>query len=324
MKQDLSLDFQDYLDAAGDSAKRTRTIIIVLVVASVLIFVGWLNSLPNTWMAERIQALGRAGIALTKSPGALEKDDLESISYLEKKIGPVPPKYNNGKESDQYQQYMKHYNELYIAMVRAYVDNTFTIRVPFFGTAFDTNYLGLLGGFGFVIILILFRFSITRELDNVKLSFDEAREGTQLWRLYHLLAMRLVLTIPLMKEKKRSRFLAFVPKTICFLPLIVHAIVTLNDFYTSNIIGKKISEALTNGTLSEDCFFLVGIIVLTIACYRRWRQIDVVWDDYWIMAVDEEAIKSKERSKTAAQELRHLANLKLLRARSASGPKRRT
>jgi hypothetical protein len=300
MNNKSTLDFEDYLEAAGDAAKRTRTVILVLVVASVLTFVGLLNSLSDTWMAKRVQTLSKAGIALTKPPDALDEDDNKALGYLQEKIGLAPSKYREGKETDEYKEYKKHYDELYIGMVRAYVENTFTIRVPFFGIAFDINYLGLLGGLGFVIILVLFRFTITRELDNLKLSFEEAQARTQLWQFYHLLAMRQVLTTPPMKQKKRSKFMQFIPKMICFLPLIVHAIVTANDFSTSRIIGEKISEALTKGILYEDSFFLVSIIILTIACYRRWKRIDVVWNEYWIKAKEEVESKTMEISKTTA------------------------
>ena len=140
MSQDSSLKFQDYLNATGDAARRTRTVIIVLVVASVLTFVGLLNSLPDGWVVERLKTLSKAGVALNKPPDAtLDTGDTESLDYLEKKIGPRPPRYKddedkkNNKETEQYKQYKEQYKELYIAMVRIYADNTFTIRVPFFG-----------------------------------------------------------------------------------------------------------------------------------------------------------------------------------------------
>jgi hypothetical protein len=302
MSRTSYLDFQDYLDAAGDAAKRTRTVTILLVVASVLTFVGWLNSLPDGWIAERLKTLSNAGVALTKEPDALDREDMKSLDYLKEKIGPRPTRYKDEKdqknnvETKQYQQYKDQYKELYIALVRTYVDNTFTIRVPFFGISFDINYLGLLSGLGLVIVLILFRFTITRELQNLELSLEEARKRTSLWEFYHLVAMRQVLTIPPMETKRQSRFRsfiqelsAFIPKVICFLPLVVYAAVTYNDYRTSPAVGQKISESLTNSTLYKDYFFLLCILLLTIECYRRWGQVDRVWRDYWSKAKNEKA-----------------------------------
>lgn len=304
MSRDSSLDFQDHLATAGDAAKRTRTVTIVLVVASVLTFVGWLNSLPDGWIAKRLKTLSTAGIALNKPPDAiLDADDIDSLAYLKEKIGPMPTRYKDNEETEEYKHYKEQYKELYIAMVRTYVDNTFTIKVPFFGIGFDINYLGLLSGLGFVIILILFRFTITRELENLKLSLEEARKRTSLWEFYHLLAMRQVLTIPPMETKEQSKFRTFIqafsvfiPKVICFLPLLVYAAVTWNDMRTARGIGNKISPLLTSFSLYQDYFFLLCILLFTIACYRRWGQVDEVWKDYWRRAKDEKSFK--EGSKT--------------------------
>ena len=124
---------------------------------------------------------------MEKPENSWNSDDTRALSYLQEKLGPIPERYEKAGqqkwtgdaqeqrvETAEYKEYREQYKELYIAMVRTYADNTFTIRVPFFGIGFDINYLGLLSGLGFVIVLVLFRFSITRELDNVKLSFRVA------------------------------------------------------------------------------------------------------------------------------------------------------
>ena len=306
MGREASLDFQDYLDAAGEAAKRTRTVTIVLVVASVLTFVGVLDSLPNGWIAKRLKTLSKAGVALNKASDSWDAEDTRALSYLQEKLGPIPKRYENADaqkqnlETDQYKQYKDQYKELYVAMVRTYADNTFTIRVPFFGIGFDINYLGLLSGLGFVIILILFRFSITRELDNVKLSFQVAKRRTALWEFYHLLAMRQVLTIPPMDPEGQFKFWSFIvaliPKLICFLPFLVYALLTWNDIRTSRQIGENISKALTNSTLYSDYGFLALILLFTIACYRRWARVDKVWNDYWGKAQKERTFKEESQS----------------------------
>jgi hypothetical protein len=301
MGRDASLDFQDYLDAAGDAAKRTRTVTIVLVVASVLTFVGFLNSLPNGWIAERLKTLGKAGVALNKKPDSWDEEDKKSLAYLKEKLGPIPERYADPKKQDvethEYEQYKDQYKELYVAMVRTYADNTFTIRVPFFGIGFDINYLGLLSGLGFVIILTLFRFCITRELDNVKLSFQVAKKRTALWEFYHLLAMRQVLTIPPMEIERKFKLWSFIiatiPKLICFLPFVIYAFLTWNDVRTSHPVGENISKTLTDRSLYSDYFFLLLILLFTVACYWRWTRVDKVWNEYWGKAQEERTFKEK-------------------------------
>lgn len=107
--KDHSLNLQDYLDATSDSAKRTRTVLVALVVACVLAFAGFLNSLGGSWMLSRVHSFS----------------DPKS-EYVVNKLGFTPV----SEQDDRYK-------EFYTAVVRAYVDNAFTIRVPFFGFTFD-------------------------------------------------------------------------------------------------------------------------------------------------------------------------------------------
>jgi hypothetical protein len=48
------LDVQDYLDATSDAAKRKRSAGITVVIASLVVFAGLLNSLQHSWMRERL------------------------------------------------------------------------------------------------------------------------------------------------------------------------------------------------------------------------------------------------------------------------------
>ncbi|HVI10379.1 MAG TPA: hypothetical protein VND65_18970 [Candidatus Binatia bacterium] len=50
-------DVEGYLKAAGEASARTRSLIVVLIVASVLTAVGVLNSLPESWMSRRFEQL---------------------------------------------------------------------------------------------------------------------------------------------------------------------------------------------------------------------------------------------------------------------------
>src|SRR5947209_3413915 len=50
-----SFDIKDYIDAATDAAKRTRTVTIVLVVASVMVFIGFWNSAQWSWAHDRLK-----------------------------------------------------------------------------------------------------------------------------------------------------------------------------------------------------------------------------------------------------------------------------
>src|SRR5215471_8618949 len=137
---DLELDINHYLDAAADASKRTRTVILTVVVASVLAFVGFLNSIDHNWMLQRVRATSA-----------------QSSDYLKKKFPDVT-------DPDALKQ---SHDLFYDALMKAYVNNSYTIHVPFFGVSLDVNDLALLSGVAFIVLTLLFRFCLARELDNL-------------------------------------------------------------------------------------------------------------------------------------------------------------
>ncbi|HYX71726.1 MAG TPA: hypothetical protein VE732_03070 [Nitrososphaera sp.] len=262
--KDRSLDLQDFLDATSDSAKRTRTIMILLVVACVLALVGFVNSLRSGWMLERLQKVSDPNNA-----------------YVVEKLGKPDLKDTDAR-----------YNNFHAAISRGYVENALTVRVPFFGVAFDINDLGLLGGFGFIVVLTLLRFSIRTEIVSLRLAFKAATKAAeddrkQLETFYDLLAMRQVLTLPHMEDRdiewvaNRSLILRAIPKLICFLPIVVYSLVAGHDYVTRDI-GNAINPLHTKILLTYTGLFWAVILALSIWCFLKLRKIDSVWEEYWL------------------------------------------
>jgi uncharacterized membrane protein len=157
----MPADIKDYLEASADASKRTITIVIVMVVASVVVFTGLLNSSQSQWMGLRMRGLA----------------DVRS-HYTQSSLGHYPERQNfrNDQEfNDAKRMFESRYLELSEGVVKAYLD-TLSIHVPFFGFSFDMNDLGLLGGIGLVVILTCYRFFLSRELNNLQMSFEEARK----------------------------------------------------------------------------------------------------------------------------------------------------
>jgi hypothetical protein len=264
-----SLDIRDYLAASADASKRTRTITIILVIASVLVLAGLLNSLQSHWMLRRIVKLG---------------EDIRG-PYTESKLGPYPDekKFPSG---DNYRKavelYEQRYKDLCSAVARAYVDNSMVVRVPFLGFTFDVNDLGLLGGFGFLIMLVCYRFFLTREVDNLRLSFDEARRlgKGELEEFYKLLAMRQVFTVPLTRYVNRTRFLQDMPKLICWFPLLAYILVTANDISTA-WIGHELQYSRYQVLIGFEIVVALLLLVLSIGITRRLVRMDTEWDQCW-------------------------------------------
>ena len=252
----------DFAEAARDSSRRTRTLLVVLVVACVLALVGFLNSLESGWMLQRVRAAAE--------PGA---------GYIAQKLE-FPPDMNPAAR-----------DALQGAIIRAYIDNAMTVRVPFFGVAFDVNDLGLMGGIGFLTILMLLRFSLRTEIASLRIAFkaaarEAAGDQARLEAFYDLLAMQQVLTFPQMRDPRvgwsihRPALLRAMPKLICFLPVIVYTMVALND-YQSQHVANVINPLHTRILLLYTGVLWVLILALAAWCFARLMKIDRLWDEYW-------------------------------------------
>ena len=229
-------------------------VMVSIVVASVLTFAGFLNSLSNNWMLQRVQA-------------AAVKDS----DYVKKKF---PNVANNPADLEADRQVF------YKSLMDSYVSNTFTIKVLFFGITFDVNDLGLIGGVSFIILLLLFRFSLGRELDNLVLSFEEAKKDKELPTFYNLLAMRQVLTVPPTAGRESVALIMVIPKLLSFLPLIVLTVVIAHDFMTYDL-GAAINPLHTVLLYISTAALWAFVCIVTISCLIVWLKIDAAWKKYW-------------------------------------------
>lgn len=259
------LDIQDYLDASGEASQRTRAISIVMIVASVLVFAALLNSMQSSWMKERI-------IIFNQGLGS---------KYVESKLGMSPKKEDFQDQNDfvsAKSNYEQKYRDFNSSLIRAYIENSMIVRVPFFGFSFDVNDLGLLSGIGFLIILSCFRFCITREVENLRLSFVESQRLGRLNEFYHLLAMKQVFTVPKTEYITRTRFLRFAPKFIPAFPLIVYLLVTVNDIRTS-WIGDALQRVRFQVLFSFEVITLILLMILTVMVIQRMLRLDDIWEE---------------------------------------------
>ena len=126
----------------------------------------------------------------------------------------------------------------------------------------------------------MLRFCISREVDNLKIYFAEARNLKRLTQFYTLLAMRQVFTIPSSRDIRRGWFLVWAPKVFCFGPLIGHTAVTIHDFATADI-GSVLNRLHTLILFSCEGVLLALITTLTIMVIKRLRRVDALWDEYW-------------------------------------------
>lgn len=95
------------------------------------------------------------------------------------------------------------------------------------------NDLAPIGGLSLIIILLLMRFSLSREIKNLNVSFREARHHSQLCHFYHALAMRQVLTVPEMKGEKQNWWLVKASQFVFILPVSVFSLGVFYDYWST-------------------------------------------------------------------------------------------
>jgi len=251
------LDIDDYLSASADASARTRSIITVMVVLIILVLAGLFNSLQSQWMKKRMIAVGNQ----------------TNHDYLDSKLDRAPT-----GDKDAIEFYHKRREALAAALETAYVEGSLVVKVPFFGITFDVNDLGVIGGLAFLIVLSCYRFFLSREIDNLRISFTVARYAgaDQLANFYSLLAMRQVFTIPESGFINRTPFLKYVPKLINWIPALLLILVATHDYVT-----RWIGDDLAKRRFWFEWACQLLCIVLT-AILSRSLTIRLFWmDEIW-------------------------------------------
>jgi hypothetical protein len=229
---------QQYTEAAKESSTRTQQILLLMIIASILVFAAYWNSRGQSW--------GRARLDLAKA----------SVDVLENKQAPQGGEvlYEQAKETVEssgmsLEQAKDNLN--WIQKVRA--EQLSLIHVPVLGINFDVNDLGMLGGFAFVVLLILVNYSLWHHSTNLELALDFAEklqgegETDLLYYTYQNLAMRQVLTIPPKPQKARTEqknvlfWVQNASKSLYALPLAVQIAVVWHDMATLGI-GKALER----------------------------------------------------------------------------------
>jgi hypothetical protein len=287
------IDFlQQYIDAAKDSTNRTRQILLVIVVASILVFAAFWNSRTGGWANSRL-AIAKATEDILRNEA--ERRENPSIAELTVPVG----------EEDLYQKAKKYAHtapsrtwhqakESVFWSQKIRTEQVGQIQVPVLGINFDVNDLGMLGGFSFIVLLMWVNYSLWHHSNNLRLAFEFAKEldanepegrgkNRILFHTYQNLVMRQVLTIPPRpastrpaKTDKLTSWVRKVSKLMYALPLAVQTTVVVHDWETSEI-GRLINPEATNTVLNTGTAFWVGIVVLTVMCFSMWSKTYNTW-----------------------------------------------
>jgi hypothetical protein len=279
-----------YTNAVKESTDRTRRILLIMIVASILMAIACWNTRSGGWVNSRL-ALAKAVDNLLNPPPS---DTPNSVQTVEVSYPAEQEQlYINARKlinETGRTPYQAHQSLFWAQKVRT--EQTSQIQVPFLGISFDVNDSGLLGGVTFIVLLMWVNYALWHHSNNLKFAFDYARKlGTNedkesfLFHTYQNLAMHQVLTIPPRPKSIRNSspgarklWIGKLSKLLYALPLIVQAAVVGHDWYTRKI-GEEINWTATWTVLIAGTVFLGFIAALTVTCFKRWRETFKTWRD---------------------------------------------
>lgn len=292
-------DIKQYIEAAAGATQRSRRVLIILITASVLALVATWNSRTASWFNERYRVTAAALMLFDKNNNRLPLNDPEVVKLLQEGD-------NLYARADAYLKHRKVIDRDIIVKRLERLDiqrleHVTTVKMPFFGVGFDVNDIGIFAGFTFSVVLLWFRFSLLREVNNLRLAFFEARNQDRakakeagrpvaydkLRFCYEMLAMRQVLSTPKMLPQDkpatfftrlRQVFWVLVSKSLFLLPLAVQAIVIRNDM-NSIEVGKMISPHNTELVMALSWIFLSIIVALTALCFLLIVRSNRTWNE---------------------------------------------
>ena len=257
----------DFVEACERASARTRWVIFVMIVASVVGFTASWKAGERGWIKGRM-TLARDALMYFRVPtdekNILKAANPEKYSNIEKWI--ESRVINNEEQIESHVLYLE----------KVYTENVRLIRLPFFAITLDTNDLGVICGITFIIMMLVFRLNVGRELDNYNEVFKYISTDTNREAIYKLLRMNQVLSTPPDSKGKQNLFWLIIPKLLYVLPLLVQLFIIYNDLSTLPL-GMLISASNTILVMiiSVSCFIL--LLVLTVQCVYRAVQLDQVW-----------------------------------------------
>ena len=266
----------EYVKAATSASERARTVMLVMISASVLVFVGFWNSRPGGgWLDQRINV--RKDALKFFEPGfdpqdpKLTMQEKERFARAKQFLDNADFDISSVDDKAQILDEVKELRKVRIEKIRL-------IQIPFFGAVFDMNDMGIFAGITFTIVLLWFRYSLSRELRSFRLAFKEAKDQGQLKLCYDLLAMQQVMTVPPMYGQKHKKTWVFIAKMLFFIPLLILAVqFRLN--WVSRQYGYVLSEKLMNILLIVNGVSLIIAAILTWHCLAISLRADRLWKD---------------------------------------------
>ena len=148
---------QEICSVSNITSKNTRSVLYVLVIISIVALASVINTYPYNWSQERLTIYRN-------------KLDVLRVRLHEQQI-------NNNADSIQiYSDLIDLQKRIIEAKIRSTIENYQTVKIPIIGNVFDVNYLSLIAGISFIILLVVIRFLFIREVNNLIICLNSITE----------------------------------------------------------------------------------------------------------------------------------------------------
>ncbi len=246
---------------------------LIITIASILLFVGHHNSAKDSWFNSRIDV---ARDAITNKVWNFKPGTLIGRAETARQW------------AEAHHFASEHDIDLHLrALEEARVNRVILLGIPFFGVSHDVNDLGLLGSVALLVLMASLKYAMARQHENLYLALYRVR---QLFRqegevpsqngtanlVYHSLAMSQQFTQPPSLARWGAvRRLGF-SWVLLPLPLAVQMFALWHD-WSSRSFGLVLNANATISSLIVQAISLIAVLLLTIACFLYCHSNDIRW-----------------------------------------------
>lgn len=275
----------EYITLAHRSATAPRVIFLFLIFSSVVSFFGNWNARDGSWINTRLRVFRNALDWRYREPPTTQATAEETEAYSAAKR--LYEELGLRKTDDL--------KELILVLEEMKTQGVRTIHIPVLGVVFDVNDLGIFSGVVFVVALLMYRFSLARELQNIRVAHRRAEmmdtERCELQQivadnpacttyrrlLYELLSMGQVMVVTPGPVPAPWHW-QHACKVGIFFPFVVQLLILVTDLMShSTGLAMSVPSTLIVLMTSFACLVIVGILIYS--SLNIWRAMETFWLD---------------------------------------------
>ena len=306
-------EFEQYVHALMSSSSRIRYLIFAIVITAVVVFVAYRHGNPEGWTSSRATLLKEALKAdIWDENGHLKgAEELKACADEVQKSASTWPGLKPGRRDEEIRKISRAHGfgdancwQLNYVVSKVQLDDKDAVRgwlgkieqeqvsgivvmrMPFLGSPFDINDLGIFSGLTYMVLMGTLWFAMVRHQENLYLAMWKVRELAReedgrspqgrANLLYHALSMSQLFTTPPTLARWETGATDRLPRLFFLIPAIMQGIIIWNDFRTYDR-GSMVNEgAAALGWWIELTTFAV-IAAAAAFCIVYARASDRLW-----------------------------------------------